>query len=339
MDWVRGETIGYGSFATVSLATSSSDSSHLPSLMAAKSCVVECSDTLKHEKQILDRIGNCLNIIHCFGEEVTIEHSGEKFYNLLLEYASRGSLADLVKENNGKGLRESDVKSYTRSILKGLCFIHSKGFAHCDIKLQNILVCDDGEAKLADFGLARKCNEFNGVSCRGTPLYMSPEAVNENLYEASGDIWGLGCAIFEMASGKKVWGNEKGLNFASLLMKIGASEELPGVPSELSEEGKDFVLKCFIKDHSKRWTAEMLLNHPFVVDHDCRNIVLKEEKIVSISPRSPFGFPSSKTVSDCEIWASSDCNIYSAMDRIEQLACHNQEDPNWPSSRNWVNVR
>ncbi|KAM7265185.1 hypothetical protein ACFE04_002868 [Oxalis oulophora] len=339
MDWVRGETIGYGSFATVSLATSSSDYSHLPSLMAAKSCVVECSDTLKHEKQILDRIGNCLNIIHCFGEEVTIENRGEKFYNLLLEYASRGSLADLVKKNNSKGLRESDVKSYTRSILKGLCFIHSKGFAHCDIKLQNILVCDDGEAKLADFGLARKCNEFNEISCRGTPLYMSPEAVNENLYDASGDIWGLGCAIFEMASGEKVWGNEKGLNFASLLMKIGASEELPGVSAELSEEGKDFVMKCFVKDHRKRWTAEMLLNHPFVVDHDRRNVALKGEELLSISPRSPFGFPSSKTVSDYKCLESSDSNIDFVMERIGRLTCDDKTDCNWPVFGDWVTVR
>jgi serine/threonine protein kinase len=337
MDWVRGETIGYGSFATVSLAAT--HQTHLPPLMAAKSCVVECADTLKNEKLILNEIGYCPQIIQCFGEDFTIENRGEKFYNILLEYASRGSLADLVKQTNG-GLPESEVKSYTRSILKGLCFIHSKGFAHCDIKLDNILLCANGEAKIADFGLAiNKYKEFNGGvinCCRGTPLYMSPESINDNLYKASGDIWGLGCAIYEMASGRTVWDNEKGWNIGSLLMKIGAGDELPGVPVGLSEEGKDFVLKCFVKDHNKRWTAEMLLNHPFVVDHD-RRIVFKEEELVLNSPTSPFGFPtwsSSKTTSD---WESSYSHIDSALDRIGRLSFDDQEGPNW--SWNWVTVR
>ncbi|KAM7265036.1 hypothetical protein ACFE04_002719 [Oxalis oulophora] len=335
MDWVRGETIGYGSFATVSLATSSSDSSHLPSLMAAKSCVIECADSLINERRILSEIGYCPQIIKCFGDQITIENMGDKFYNLLLEYASRGSLADLVSNDNG--LPESDVKYYTRSILKGLCFIHSKGFAHCDIKLQNILVCDDDMLKIADFGLARKCSEVNnGVPLRGTPLYMSPEAVNEGLYGASGDIWGVGCAIFEMITGKKVWGGEKGVSYGSLLMKIGSGEELPGVPveEELSEEGKDFVMKCFVKDHRKRWTAEMLLNHPFVVDHD-------RQINTMVSPRSPFSFPLSKTTSGCDFWECSDLNttIDSAFDRIGWLVCDDHHDLNWSNSENWFNVR
>ncbi|MFQ6645086.1 hypothetical protein Gotur_020462, partial [Gossypium turneri] len=146
--------------------------------------------------------------------DFTVENCG-KFYNLFLEYADKGSLADHLQQTGGK-LLESDVKRFARSILKGLNFIHSKGFVHCDIKLQNVLLFGNGDVKIADFGLAKR----------------------------------------------------KGANMADLLIKIGASDELPGIPRELSGEGKDFLVKCFSRDPNKRWTAEMLLQHPFMAGDD-----------------------------------------------------------------------
>ncbi|KAM7251508.1 hypothetical protein ACFE04_023391 [Oxalis oulophora] len=332
MNWVRGKSIGYGSFATVNIATPIDHrSSTFPPLMAVKSCVVELSETLKHEKQTLDQIGYCPQIIQCFGDDCTTE--GDKLYNIFLEYASRGSLADLVKKT-GCGLSESCVKTYTNSVLKALCFIHSKGFAHCDIKLDNILVCENGEAKVADFGLATKKGQFNGQS-RGTPLYMSPESLNENLYEPSCDIWALGCAVYEMLTGITVWASDKKCNVGALLMKIGVGNELPGDLSDLSTDGQDFLLKCFVRDPSKRWTAEMLLNHPFVqVNGD----VLKEERF-TISPRSPFGFPSTKTTPDSDVWASVNFNGDTLTERIGRLVCDEQQEVNWSDSDNWVTVR
>ncbi|CAA2946974.1 Hypothetical predicted protein [Olea europaea subsp. europaea] len=78
-------------------------------------------------------------------------------------------------------------------------------------------------------------------------------------------------------------------------MRIGVRGEVPELPENLSSKGKDFLGKCFANDPSKRWTAEMLLNHPFVDDQDFDNTVtLKErhdEDKASTSPRCPFGFP------------------------------------------------
>ncbi|GAV81008.1 Pkinase domain-containing protein [Cephalotus follicularis] len=372
MDWVRGETIGCGSFATVSLATtpgSNTKSSclQLPSLMAVKSCNSQCCDTLKNEKNILDQIGLCPQIIQCFGEDYTIE-KGETLYNLLLEYASRGTVADLIKKANG-GLPETDVKSYTRSMLKGLRHIHSKGFAHCDIKLENILVCDNGDAKIADFGLAAKSgvkgeHNYNvegesRIEYRGTPLYMSPESVNENEYSSSGDVWALGCAVSEMVSGQKVWSHRRGWNVAALLIKIGVSDELPGIPEELSEEGKDFLYKCFVKDPRNRWTAEMLLDHPFVSgvvdddddDVDVDTVTFKnwgDEELYSNSPRGPFDLV--ETVPDYYSWSDEEEEMEvgsrfddpmdrgcSPLDRIRKLDSDQRID--WSVSGSWVTVR
>lgn len=366
MEWLRGDVIGHGSFGSVNLAKASKVSSEFPSLMAVKSCA-DCppsSVTLKNEKEALDQIGICPQIVRCFGDDYSFE-KGERFYNLFLEYASRGSLADRVKKQNNGRLQESDVKRYTRSMLKGLRHIHSKGFVHCDIKLQNVLVFDNDEAKIADFGLAKKSScdgeRSQSFECRGTPLYMSPESVNENEYEAPCDIWALGCAVVEMASGKPAWNHKQDSNVFSLLIRIGVGDELPNIPGDLSEQGKDFLIKCFLKDPKRRWTAEMLLNHPFVCADDETGDDggihihsssspslkgIKDEKF-SQSPRSPFGFPewvsvqSSSSVTSSINSPSFDSFLSSRdclLDRIRVLA-GDDERPNWSDSECWVTVR
>ncbi|KAL0377701.1 UNVERIFIED_CONTAM: Mitogen-activated protein kinase kinase kinase [Sesamum radiatum] len=193
MDWVRGEKLGQGSFATVSLAVPRGRSSFLPPLMAVKSCGVSHSSSLVSERLVLEELGDCPEIIRCFGESFSYEN-GEKLYNVLLEYASGGSLADKLKKSGDRGLPESDVRQYTKSLLKGLRYIHKVGFVHCDIKLQNILL---GPKRRRDCGFRAReagCEEEAVPRCelRGTPMYMSPEMVapaNRGLR----DIWALGC--------------------------------------------------------------------------------------------------------------------------------------------------
>ncbi|KAM7461354.1 hypothetical protein LguiA_029475 [Lonicera macranthoides] len=87
------------------------------------------------------RLAQTSATIRCFGEETTICENGEMAYNLLLEYGSGETLADLIKKSNGKGLPESKVKCYNRSILKVLYHIHGCGYVHCDLKPDNILLC------------------------------------------------------------------------------------------------------------------------------------------------------------------------------------------------------
>ncbi|KAE8680652.1 hypothetical protein F3Y22_tig00111372pilonHSYRG00047 [Hibiscus syriacus] len=209
MEWVRGETIGYGTFGTVNLVLPKTGFPKFP-LMAVKCCENGNSTSLKNEKQVLDQLG---------------------------------SLADHVKRNGGR-LMESDVKRFVKSILRGLNFVHSKGFVHCDVKLQNVLLFGNGDVKLADFGLAKRNGEKQRrFEIRGTPSNMSPESINGNVYDFPVDIWAVGC------------------------------------------------------DPNKRWTAEMLLDHPFMAADDDETTdpfpstpsqcCLK----FSESPRCPFDFP------------------------------------------------
>ncbi|GAB4855679.1 3-hydroxy-3-methylglutaryl-coenzyme A (HMG-CoA) reductase isozyme [Ancistrocladus abbreviatus] len=266
--WVRGGLVGRGSFATVNLVLPTTDNpSQNPPTMVVKSSEFSSSDSLSNEKEVLSELRDCPQIVQFLGDSVSIE-DGKEFYNLFLEYASRGSLADgndggdgmtrapVVRFGSAKKATElkffledplnfdtiavvfnrssrfgrlqsvkcgiagknlyirfsystgdamgmnmvskgvqnvldflkrtncftkSDVRRYTNSILRGLCFIHKKGFAHCYIKLQNILLFENGAANIADFGLARRVagekkreKRDGGFVFIGTPLYMSP---------------------------------------------------------------------------------------------------------------------------------------------------------------------
>ena len=284
LEWVRGHTLGRGRFGTVSLAIPTNSSSEFQPLMAVKSCEVSKSESLKIEKEVLSSLGDCPEIIRLFGDGFSIE-KGTQFYNLFLEYACNGSLSDHVG-NSGGTLVNSDVKRYTKSILRGLCHIHEKGFAHCDIKLENILVFEGGLAKIADFGLAKRIAEDKKKKknqLRGTPLYLSPELVAGDDGGPPADIWAFGCSIVEMVSGKPAWNCSPESDISSLIYRIGMGQESPAIPSDMCSDGKDFLGKCFVRDPNERWTARMLLDHPFISGYDDR-----EEEQPSVSPRCPF---------------------------------------------------
>ncbi|KAJ1419135.1 Serine/threonine-protein kinase, active site [Sesbania bispinosa] len=334
MEWVRGQSLGSGSFATVNLVIPTNGSTSTPPT-AVKSSNVHTSYLLKNEEHVLNRIGCCPQIINCFGHDQTLEN-GEEYYNLFLEYASGGTLADQLKNHGGR-FPESLARRYTRSIVEGLKHIHANGFVHCDVKPQNILVFDNGDVKIADFGLAKETGEKEKQSqrweFRGTPMFMSPESVNDNEYESPADIWALGCAVVEMVTGKPAWNVRIGSNIWSLLIRIGVGEELPLIPDEMSNQGKNFLEKCFVKDPKKRWSAEMLLKHPFLAD----DTVSFNDSLPSSSPRTHFDFPhwaSTLTASpDSDEWREF---VPLPGNRIRRLVT-DQGPMDWSESDSWTN--
>ncbi|KAJ0704124.1 putative mitogen-activated protein kinase kinase kinase STE-STE11 family [Helianthus annuus] len=345
MEWIRGQEIGHGTFAKVTLAKPTSQNSRFPPLMAVKSCSLSHSSCLKNEFMMLNELKDCPEVVECYDQCITVEN-GEKLYNVALEYASGGSLFDKLKSSEGLRLLESDVRRYTKSILKGLQFIHEKQIVHCDVKLQNILLFSDDNVKIADFGLAKRAaaavEAFMSVKpkyeeVRGTPLYMAPETVVGGEQETASDIWAVGCLVSEMLTGVPAWNCS---DIGSLLMKIGVGAEIPEIPGKLSDAGKDFLGKCFIKDASERWTAEMLLKHPFIDGEDGVAIM------ASTSPRDPFDFPDWESeqavaVTPCfslesEFKDEVETRL-SMVSRLRQFVT--VEVPDWSDSGSWVTVR
>nr|XP_043616374.1 mitogen-activated protein kinase kinase kinase 20-like [Erigeron canadensis] len=278
--WLRGALIGKGSFGSVFMAKLKNTNanytySFYPSIMAVKSAEYSVSGSIQKEKQVLDNIRGCPNVINCFGEEITTSVDGQMVYNLLMEYGSGGTLAGLIKKTNGKGLVEYDVRRYTRSIVRGLSHIHKKGYVHCDLKPDNVLLvqsfgrCGGLIAKIADLGLAKRAKQTvkkisSGPCWRGTPRYLSPEAVIQGVQEQPADIWAVGCIVLEMLTGKPIWCSNQDLGMDDVLSRISDYNGLPYVSSSISKEGRSFLKCCLSKRVMTRLTANMLLKHPFL---------------------------------------------------------------------------
>ncbi|KAK2986516.1 hypothetical protein RJ640_021391 [Escallonia rubra] len=273
--WLRGAMIGKGSFGSVYLARLKKPRSRyrcLPPVMAVKSAEVSVSGSIQKEREVLSNVKGCVNVIKSYGDETTRGVNGEMVYNLLLEYGSGGTLADLIKKSGETGLAEFDARRYTRSMLRGILHIHDCGYVHCDLKPDNILLVPNGEnefiAKIGDLGLAKRVKQSKkrkiGPYWRGTPMYLSPEVVADGVQEPPSDIWALGCIVLEMLTGKPPWCEKEHLDAEGLLNEIGEGRGLPEVPNEVSSEARSFLKGCFVRKAMFRLTAEMLLCHPFV---------------------------------------------------------------------------
>ncbi|OIT22642.1 PREDICTED: mitogen-activated protein kinase kinase kinase ANP1-like [Nicotiana attenuata] len=276
--WKRGRTLGKGGFGFVSLASTDDTNfdagtvhhTLIPSLIAVKSCMLSRSESLQVEREFLRMFEDSPHVIRSFGVKVTLE-DGVLLYNLLLEYASGGSLADRLN-CSGKGMAEVEVKTHTKNVVLGLSRIHGAGIIHCDLKPHNILLVtptptDDDTteiAKIADFGLAMTLEQSwtQKQGLRGTKRYMAPESVLKQEYGPEVDIWALGCTVYELITGKPLWESSNS-KVDDVLRRI-ASEEPSFENAKLSAEAKDFVRSCLVKNPSSRWTADMLLNHSFL---------------------------------------------------------------------------
>ncbi|KAH7863803.1 hypothetical protein Vadar_022201 [Vaccinium darrowii] len=312
--WKRGETLGVGASGMISLALVDDQTSFdhdLPSVMAVKSAPLHISGSICREGRILNQLEGCSYVVRCFGSDTTFE-KGECWYNLFLEYASGGSLFDRIRESGKGGLPESEATGYTKSVLMGLNYVHKQGYVHCDIKPHNILLVE-GEsevlntpinlngkrkrvekehmAKIADFGVARKAGKRNNdeeTNLRGTPMYIAPESVQCGEYEAHSDIWALGCTVLHMITGQVPWKCDKNTEKAALLFRIGFREQVPEIPIDgLSKEARDFLNKCLVRDPKSRWTADMLLAHPFVSGLDGMMMAgnIKDERNRVVQPQ------------------------------------------------------
>ncbi|CAN0890997.1 Mitogen-activated protein kinase kinase kinase 20 [Linum grandiflorum] len=265
MEWTRGKLLGKGSYGEVFLAIPK-DPIH--PVMAVKSSLPEKSSSLKTEHQILQRFRGEPGIIQCFGGGVS---PTTKTFNLFLEYAAGGSLAKLIADY-ASPIPEVEVKGCARSLLKSIALIHSSGYVHCDIKPDNILIFRDRNdpdqclLKVADFGLAMERREIledeDRKRHRGTLRYMPPEVVALGVVSEAMDVWGLGCTVLEMLTGKAPWSEFKECR-SKVKAEIGKGRH-PEIPEWLSKEAKAFLEKCFARAWYERFPAEWLLFHPFV---------------------------------------------------------------------------
>ncbi|XP_040842458.1 serine/threonine-protein kinase 36 [Ochotona curzoniae] len=193
------------------------------------------------------------NIVHLLDSFET-----DKEVVVVTDYAE-GELFQIL-EDDGK-LPEDQVQAIAAQLVSALYYLHSHRILHRDMKPQNILLAKGGGVKLCDFGFARamSTNTMVLTSIKGTPLYMSPELVEERPYDHTADLWSVGCILYELAVGTPPFYTTSIFQLVSLILK-----DPVRWPSTISPCLKNFLQGLLTKDPRQRLSWPDLLHHPFI---------------------------------------------------------------------------
>ncbi|KAK8893923.1 hypothetical protein M9Y10_022352 [Tritrichomonas musculus] len=180
----------------------------------------------------------------------------EETIAVIMEYCPCG---DLVSELSKQGHFDlSTLRQYCYQLISAVSYLHRFGWAHRDIKSDNILISKSGVIKLTDFGHCGEIIESDPMMSTlcGTYFYTPPEVIEEKPYDGKKcDIWSLGVVMFCMASGQLPWqqGSETAMRERMLEGKI---MDLPII----NEDCMRLIKMCIVVDPNKRATANELLD-------------------------------------------------------------------------------
>ena len=198
------------------------------------------------------------NIDHVYIIKLIDYFIGPEYIDLIIEYAPKGDLFEFI--NSLKCIKESTILTLFYKIVKSIDFVHSKGFIHRDIKPENILVGDDFQPKLADFGSSVSHLKVRNTFC-GTYEYMAPEIYKREVQTEKVDIWALGVLLYEMTHNNIPF-RDKCLGEIQLII----TNENIDFDSQISQRIQNIIYKILKLDPTERPTAKDILLMPELID-------------------------------------------------------------------------
>jgi len=188
---------------------------------------------------------------------------GEQLW-VVMEFMGGGCLTDILDQYESVELSEAQIALICKETLKALVYIHSLHRIHRDIKSDNILLGDNGEVKIADFGYAAQltATQQKRATVVGTPYWMAPELIRGHLYGVKVDCWSTGILLMEMAEGEPPYMEYPPLRALFMITTKGIPDLKDA--AKWSDELRDFLAKCLTKEVDARPDAKTLLGHPFL---------------------------------------------------------------------------
>ncbi|CAH8502676.1 unnamed protein product [Dicrocoelium dendriticum] len=226
------------------------------------------------EINTLRKLSNHRNIATYYGAFIK-KTSPQDHLWLVMEYCGAGSVTDLVKSTRGQSLKEDWIAYISREILRGLVHLHANRVIHRDIKGQNVLLTDNAEVKLVDFGVSAQLDKTFGKrnTFIGTPYWMAPEVIHceqdsSCTYDTRSDLWSLGITAIEMAEGRPPLCEMHPMRALFLIMRNPPPrlKQSPTGSRHWSSRFHDFTNKCLTKDYTKRPNTNDLLRHDFITN-------------------------------------------------------------------------
>nr|XP_040028609.1 mitogen-activated protein kinase kinase kinase kinase 4 isoform X3 [Gasterosteus aculeatus aculeatus] len=231
----------------------------------------EEEEEIKLEINMLKSYSHHRNIATYYGAFIKKGPAGQDHQLwLVMEYCGAGSVTDLVKKTKGNCLKEDWIAYICREVLRGLSHLHAHHVIHRDIKGQNVLLTENAEVKLVDFGVSAQLDKTIGRrnTFIGTPYWMAPEVIacDENpeaTYDYRSDLWSLGITALEMAEGAPPLCDMHPMRALFLIPR----NPPPKLKSKKwTKRFLSFAEGCLVKNHLHRPTTDALLRHAFIRD-------------------------------------------------------------------------
>ncbi len=188
---------------------------------------------------------------------------------IAMEFLMGRPLSDIAKE--GK-IPLQQVTEIGIQVAEALDYAHRKGVVHRDIKPANIILTEDNQAKITDFGIAHVEDPTATLQTQageilGTPVYMSPEQVLGHSPDGRSDLYSLGVILYELATGQRPF---KGRNMATIFRAV--SQDKPDPPQivepDIPKGFSDLILKSLEKDPAKRFQTGKEMAEALRACHD-----------------------------------------------------------------------
>eukprot|EP00834_Sanchytrium_tribonematis_P004141 NODE_188_length_13518_cov_0.721142.p1 type:complete len:631 gc:universal NODE_188_length_13518_cov_0.721142:12240-10348(-) len=269
------QMIGSGSYGEVAKARRKADGV----IAAVKLVKLEPGEELDEVLNEVNFLRDCQhpNIVAyfgCFMKKGAVK--GQKIVWICMEFCGGGSVESAYKSTKVP-LLETEIMVIIRESLLGLAFLHDCQKLHRDIKCGNILLTEDGQVKLADFGVSTQLTRTLAKrnTFIGTPYWMAPEVITSEqqgtYYDHKADIWSLAITAIEMAECAPPMFDMHPMRVLFMIPKM----EVPTLkPGKWSNEFKDYLKVSLQKDPDARPEARQLLQHPFVrVQQGAKDII------------------------------------------------------------------
>lgn len=181
---------------------------------------------------------------------------------LVLELCHNGELQKFLKTNTENHcLSEIEASNVIRQVVEGLQYLHSHNILHRDMSLSNLLLTQDMQVKIADFGLATQLtrpDEKHMTMC-GTPNFISPEVASRGSHGLEADVWGIGCLLYTLLVGRPPFDTQA---VKSTLTRVVMAKY--DLPAHLSMEAKDLINALLQKNPKDRLKLVQILDHSFI---------------------------------------------------------------------------